>query len=95
MDGIDIYAHAENLDQCGGHEVDDLGCHYHVEEAGSNQFIGCFKAESGCTLSDDTAACDATANTTGRRGPPGGGQRGERPAGERPQGEGPPPGRGK
>lgn len=90
MDGFDIYAtssesDAASLDECGGHAVDGLDYHYHAEAAGSNQFIGCFKAESGCTLGDPSATCDASANT-GRRGPPPGG--GPRPdGGQRPEGE--------
>jgi len=86
MDGFDIYAQssgAENLDSCGGHEVEGLGYHYHSEPAGTNQFIGCFKGESGCTLSDVNGVCDASA-ATARRGPPGDRPpRGERP--ERPK----------
>ena len=74
MDGFDIYRKVENpetagLDTCGGHEVDGLGYHYHAEEAGTNQFIACFKGESGCTLSDANASCDASVNNK-RKGPP-------------------------
>lgn len=84
MDGYDIYAQISDgksgsLDTCGGHETDGIGYHYHTEKAGTNQFIGCFKAEFGCTLNDASDVCDASA--TERRGPPGGGGRGgdERP----------------
>lgn len=76
MDGFDMYSRLEEsnddveLDQCGGHEISGLKYHYHVEAAGTNQFIGCFKGESGCTQSDASALCDATANRGGRRGGP-------------------------
>lgn len=65
MDGFDIYSQLEDreaaeLDQCGGHDVAGMNYHYHVETVGSNQFIGCFKGESGCTLSNSSVACDAT-----------------------------------
>lgn len=74
MDGFDIYSQIENregagLDQCGGHEIQGLNYHYHVEPAGTNQFIGCFKGESGCTLSDASVSCDAATNI--KRGPKG------------------------
>lgn len=73
MDGYDIYREVENpetayLDDCNGHIVDGLGYHYHADAAGTNQFIGCFKAQYGCTLSDATTECDASKNK--RRGPP-------------------------
>ncbi|WP_394154663.1 YHYH protein [Loktanella salsilacus] len=73
MDGYDIYAaltdnEAEMLDECNGHNTAGLGYHYHVDKAGTNQFIGCFAAQYGCTLEDAGAVCDASADT--RRGPP-------------------------
>lgn len=76
MDGFEIYAQmnaerSEGLDTCGGHETAKLGYHYHAEKAGTNQFIGCFKGESGCTLDDTDDTCDASVDD--RRGPPPGG----------------------
>ncbi|RJE79852.1 YHYH protein [Paracoccus sp. JM45] len=73
MDGYDIYAALGNtdragLDMCNGHSEDGLGYHYHSDAAGSNQFIGCFTAQYGCTSGDPTASCDASADA--RRGPP-------------------------
>ncbi|MDB2438027.1 YHYH protein [Hellea sp.] len=89
MDGFDIYAklddgEAGSLDECGGHVVGGLGYHYHVEAAGTNQFIGCFKAESGCTLDNSSATCDASVQE--RRGPRGRGPEGAGPGGPRPDG---------
>jgi len=73
MDGYDIFAavgdgEAAELDACNGHTVDGLGYHYHADAAGTNQFIGCFAAQYGCALSDETASCDASVEE--RRGPP-------------------------
>jgi len=75
MDGYDIYSalndeEAAELDSCLGHTVHGLGYHYHVDEAGSNQFIGCFSGQYGCTSSDPSAACDASADTGRGRPPP-------------------------
>jgi hypothetical protein len=74
MDGYDIYSaisapNSSDLDECNGHTVDGLGYHYHSDAAGSNQFIGCFSAQYGCTSADRAAVCDASADTE-RRGPP-------------------------
>lgn len=74
MDGYDIYSapadpEAAGLDACNGHVVAGLGYHYHADAAGSNQFIGCFSAEFGCTAADPSTACDATENAR-RGGPP-------------------------
>lgn len=74
MDGYDIYSVPDDpedagLDACNGHVVEGLGYHYHAEAAGSNQFIGCFAAQYGCTSSDSSATCDASVDA-GRGGPP-------------------------
>ncbi len=68
MDGYDIYdrldasgAASTDLDQCGGHTVDGLGYHYHANPAADNQIIGCFTAQTGCSLTDPDASCDASA----------------------------------
>lgn len=49
MDGIGIYAHKNtdgntpnDLDDCRGHYDETRGYHYHVDEAGNNNFINCF-----------------------------------------------------
>jgi len=73
LDGFDIYSAIKDpvsveLDACNGHSVEGLGYHYHSDAAGSNQFIGCFAAQNGCTSSDPSAACDASVDTG--RGPP-------------------------
>ena len=51
MDGIGLYAHKDNkssspndLDDCRGHSDHARGYHYHVDEAGSNNFVNCFSA---------------------------------------------------
>lgn len=58
-----------DLDACRGHFTDGLGYHYHVNEIGSNQTIGCFVAETGCSLDDPDQICDASI-VSNRRGPP-------------------------
>jgi hypothetical protein len=52
MDGFGLYANAAeggseptDLDDCRGHSDDVLGYHYHVAQAGENQFITCFSGE--------------------------------------------------
>ncbi|MDB2439384.1 YHYH protein [Hellea sp.] len=73
-----------DLDLCRGHETDGIGYHYHVNDPGANAIIGCHKGETGCTLTEANGTCDATQSA--RRGPPGGGDRGDRPPrGERPE----------
>jgi hypothetical protein len=76
MDGLAIHSRLDrnnaeptDLDACRGHEVDGLGYHYHANAAGSNQTIGCFAAQTGCTQEDSDAICDASA-ASDRRGPP-------------------------
>ncbi len=54
-----------DLDACSGHAVSGLGYHYHVNDPGKNQIIGCFKAEQGCVLEGDQQTCAA-----GGRPPP-------------------------
>jgi hypothetical protein len=49
-----------DLDACRGHDSDGLGYHYHANQPGDNQTIGCFKAEHGCSLNDSGQVCDAT-----------------------------------
>lgn len=55
LDGIGLYANqnvdsstSNDLDQCRGHYDEERGYHYHVDEAGNNNFINCF---SGATAS--------------------------------------------
>ena len=55
-----------DLDACRGHETDVLGYHYHANDSGANQILGCFKAESGCAMRGDSTSCVSK----GRRGPP-------------------------
>lgn len=62
-------AEPSDLDACRGHIVEGLGYHYHANEVGSNQTIGCFTAETGCNLRDPNQICDASA-VPERRGPP-------------------------
>lgn len=68
MDGYDIYGRAledgltvDDLDKCHGHETEALGYHYHAGATGSNQILGCLKAETGCSSEDPDAFCDASA----------------------------------
>lgn len=55
-----------DLEACRGHAVGGLGYHYHVNDPGKNQIIGCFKAEQGCALEGDQQTCAAQ----GRPPPP-------------------------
>lgn len=71
MDGYQIFSRLmangslpTDLDECGGHEDEGMGYHYHAGLPGSNAILGCLKAESGCTLQDG-GTCDAS--QTGRR----------------------------
>ena len=61
-----------DLDRCGGHDVTGIGYHYHAAEPGANAILGCHTGETGCSLDDPDASCDAT--RSGRRGPPPGGR---------------------
>ncbi|MDA7787757.1 YHYH protein [Sphingomonadaceae bacterium] len=88
MDGYRIFANENakgevpsDLDQCGGHDVEELGYHYHAGIPGGNQVLGCFRAEIGCSSDEPDGICDAS--QVRDRGPPGG--RGG------PGGNGPPP----
>jgi YHYH protein len=74
LDGYAIFARASGdesgrrgLDRCNGHEVDDLGYHYHAGAPGSNAIIGCFSAEYGCSLDSPNDTCNASIP---RRPPP-------------------------
>lgn len=72
MDGFKLFGHLNSdgstpsdLDACGGHQIAGIGYHYHVNEPGKNQIIGCFKAEQGCALDDGKQSCEMD-----RRPPP-------------------------
>ncbi len=54
LDGFGIYAlldkegkEPENLDQCGGHIIANIGYHYHAGIPGGNQVIGCLNGATG------------------------------------------------
>lgn len=70
-----------DLDACRGYEIEGLGYHYHANEAGKNQILGCFTAETGCTVKGDETSCVIT----GRHPPPPGGAGGPRPDGPKPE----------
>ncbi len=61
-----------DLDSCSGHRDEARGYHYHVQEAGANQFLGCFTGEKGCTFEGDGAGetCDASSASTTGGAPP-------------------------
>jgi hypothetical protein len=67
LDGHGIYAHANedatlptDLDACFGHYDDTRGYHYHVDEAGNNNFINCiFGAYVTASGSATTVDADA------------------------------------
>ena len=69
MDGHALYARLSNtgelpedLDSCGGHDVEGIGYHYHAGEEGSNKILSCLVAEVGCVSEDPNASCDASAS---------------------------------
>ena len=53
------------LDECNGHETDELGYHYHANPAAKNQVLAC--------LVGQTAESDEGAGPPGGAAPPGGG----------------------
>lgn len=64
MDGFMLFSHKntdnsvpEDLDSCGGHEVAEIGYHYHVNSPGENRILGCFKGESGCSTEKESTSC--------------------------------------
>ena len=65
-------AEPADLDACRGHTSSGSSYHYHVDQAGANSIIGCHTGQTGCTLGDESASCDASAGQ--RRGPPRGGR---------------------
>lgn len=73
MDGYPIHRalgiNEENLDRCGGHEFNTLGYHYHAANPAKNKILACHTGETGCSLSDSSAHCDASKQTR-HRGPP-------------------------
>jgi len=81
LDGFAMHAQspASNLDECGGHETENEGYHYHIAETGTNEFLSCYKGEFGC--SNETGGdCDASVATDRRGGggpPDRGGQGGD------------------
>lgn len=58
-----------DLDACGWHSISGE-YHYHVSETWTNQFLGCYAAEYGCTSNDPDASCDTSATTSKRWPPP-------------------------
>lgn len=50
----------DDLDSCRGHDVDGLEYHYHVNDAGANAILPCFKTETGCSSSDNNLVCNAS-----------------------------------
>nr|WP_067290341.1 YHYH protein [Marinobacterium profundum] len=73
MDGFRIHSRlnangseSNDLDPCGGHLFGDMGYHYHANDPGENQILGCFQAEQGCALEGDSQSCEMT----GQRPPP-------------------------
>lgn len=53
LDGFGIHAPYEPgeepevaLDQCNGHETDELGYHYHANDAAQNEILPCFSGET-------------------------------------------------
>ena len=77
MDGYPVHstlddAESAGLDECNGHETDELGYHYHANDAAENQVLVCFMGQTAEGAEGDDAAAGG--------GPPGGDQGGP-PAG--------------
>lgn len=73
MDGYKLHARFNlngetpaDLDQCGGHETEELGYHYHVADPGKNAIISCHRGERGCSNAGSDTSCDATKTLPGR-----------------------------
>jgi hypothetical protein len=52
LDGYKIYEHDEtltDLDDCNGHDDDDLGYHYHISDAATNENLPCFYGQTATT----------------------------------------------
>jgi len=84
MDGYPIHRqltdNTDKLDNCGGHDSNSIGYHYHAAAPGENKILSCHTGETGCSSSDPNSECDASAQTDRRGGPPGGdGGKGPRP----------------
>ncbi len=76
MDGYPIHsaysveqAAAANLDECNGHETDELGYHYHANPAEQNSVLTCFK---GVTLVAQAGGRGGQGGGQGGRGGQGG-----------------------
>jgi hypothetical protein len=77
MDGHDLYDQLDldstepaDLDTCRGHDVEGLGYHYHVSDTASNQILPCLTAQTGCSLDNTEAGCDASIQSGRLGGPP-------------------------
>lgn len=77
LDGYDLYDQHDldgtepaDLDACRGHETEGLGYHYHVEAAGTNEILPCLTAQTGCSLDDPDASCNASLGGGRPAGPP-------------------------
>jgi hypothetical protein len=77
MDGFMIYSRLNgklieptDLDSCRGHITDGIGYHYHANDVGKNQIIGCFQAEQGCAVESAIEGDNQSCQVSGRRPPP-------------------------
>lgn len=52
-----------DLDQCDGHQTEQLSYHYHAGEQGSNAILSCLVAEYGCVSTEPGAHCDASVSS--------------------------------
>ena len=71
MDGFPVYTALDDgdsadLDTCNGHETDELGYHYHANDAAENQVIQCL-------IGQTVAGADGAPEVGGPGGPPPGG----------------------
>ena len=75
MDGYPIHAQKDkvgqepsDLDSCRGHNIQEIGYHYHAADPAKNETLPCLTGQSGCSLDDRDTECNAM--NADRRGPP-------------------------
>ena len=67
MDGYPIYAQKDedgnepsDLDSCRGHSIEGIKYHYHAADLAKNETLPCLTGQSGCSLDDPDAECNAS-----------------------------------
>ena len=75
MDGYPIHAQKDkvgqepsDLDSCRGHNIQEIGYHYHAADPAKNETLPCLTGQSGCSFDDRDTECNAM--HADRRDPP-------------------------